>query len=203
MLDLNPILALPVYYRYLAILPIAMLEGPMISVASGFLVSFGILNPFLIYAVLVLGDVLPDIAYYFIGRFGKNRKFFINYVSRHDTLARHLALAEKLWRGHPGKTMLFTKLAYGLSTPLLISAGFTNMSPKKFISKAFPVTLGQHLVTMSIGYYLGESYEIASKYLEGAGYLAAGIVLIFALAYLILQKYAARQIRKMEEKDKE
>ena len=46
------------YYKYWLIFPIMVLEGPIITVISGFLVSLGTLNAFVAYPLLFFGDLL-------------------------------------------------------------------------------------------------------------------------------------------------
>src|SRR3989344_2097578 len=58
-------------YTYFAIFPISVLEGTIIAVFSGFLVSVGIINIYITTGVLILGDIVGDIAYYSLGRFGE------------------------------------------------------------------------------------------------------------------------------------
>lgn len=196
--QLEFVLHLPVIYKYVAILFIAFFEGPLISLASGFLVYTGFLSIIPAYIVLVLGDIIPDIFYYFAGRFGAKTKFVIKYRTRFPIIGNHLEIAKKLWQRHPGKTMLLTKFAYGLSTPLLISSGLVGMPVKKFMKNAFPITFGQHILTMSLGFFLGNSFEIADKYIKNLGIFVTIAALIFAGIFYFIQRLARKKIEEME-----
>jgi membrane protein DedA with SNARE-associated domain len=94
--------------------------------------------------------------------------------------------------------MVLSKQAYGLSTPLLVSAGLVNMPYVRFIAYAFPVTLIQYAVFLAIGYYLGYSYDVAIQYVQYAGYLAAGVLVCVIAIYFGFQKYARKKILSME-----
>lgn len=52
----------------LLVLPLAIVEGPIISVAAGFLSARGIFDGFWMLCLLVCGDVLGDLGYYWLGR---------------------------------------------------------------------------------------------------------------------------------------
>lgn len=181
-------------YGYFILFPLAAIEGPIVSLIVGFLIYLGYLKFLPSYAILLLGDLIPDTVYYYIGRFGNRRKIMEKYGSR-------LNLIEKLWREHGKKTMFFSKLAYGLSGLFLISAGLVKMPFRKFISYAFPVTLFQYGVIMMIGYFLGHSYQIAERYIQYAYVIVAAILILFIISYILITKYARKRIKEMEQKE--
>lgn len=55
-------------YRYWIIIPLSLLEGPMVAVATGALSSRGYFNPYLACLFFVAKDVVVDSAYYYLGR---------------------------------------------------------------------------------------------------------------------------------------
>ena len=181
-------------YGYFILFPLAAIEGPIVSLVVGFFVRLGYFAFLPAYGILILGDLIPDTIYYYIGRFGNKRKIMEKYGSR-------LNLVEKLWREHGKKTMFLSKLAYGLSTAFLISAGLVNMPLKRFISYTLPITILQYGAIMAIGYYLGSSYQLAAKYIDYAGIIIAVIFVIFITGYIFFIKYARRQIEKMEKEE--
>ncbi|OGF26937.1 hypothetical protein A2242_02885 [Candidatus Falkowbacteria bacterium RIFOXYA2_FULL_47_9] len=189
-------------YGYLILFPLAAIEGPVIALVAGFIVSLGYLQAVPVYVILIFGDIIPDIAYYYVGRFGNRRKLGEKYGARFGVLARNFKLIEKLWRDHGKKTMFFSKLAYGLSTPFLVSAGLVNMPLRRFVSYAVPVTLVQYIVLMTIGYGLGHSFQLAVGYFR---YLELGIaiIIIILIAYVALSSYARGRIRELEQEEKE
>jgi len=166
----------------------------MVSLAAGFLVYSGHFQFIPAFSILLLGDFVPDVICYYIGRFGNRRKIMEKYGSQ-------LNLMEKLWREHGKKTMFLSKLAYSLSIPFLISAGLVNMPLRRFISYAFPITIFQYAAMMAIGYYLGSSYGLAVKYVSFAEIIIAAILVVFIAGYVFFIKYARREIEKMEKEE--
>ncbi len=181
-------------YGYFILFPLAVIEGPVVSLLVGFLMYLGYFQFFPALAILVLGDIVPDIFYYYIGRFGNGKKLIEKYGT-------HLNLIEKLWQEHGKKTMFFSKIAYGLSTPLLISAGLVKMPLRRFVSYTIPISITLYTVIIIIGYYLGSSYQLAAKYINYAEIIIAIFFVIFIAAYVFSAKYARRQIEKMEKEE--
>lgn len=188
-------------YGYIILFPLAAIEGPVMGLIAGFIVSLGYLKPVPVYLILILGDIIPDITYYYVGRFGNHRKLGEKYGARFGALSRNFKLIEKLWRDHGKKTMFFSKLAYGLSTPFLISAGLVNMPLRRFVSYAVPVTLAQYLILMLIGYGLGHSFQAAAGYFR---YIELGValVVIIIITYFVLSSYAREQLGELETEEK-
>lgn len=186
------------HYKYLILFPLAALEGPVVSLVVGFLIYGRYLDFFPAFGILILGDLIPDTAYYLLGRFGEKKKIIEKYGNNSKFISNNYEIVKKLWENHGFKTMFFSKLAYGLSTPFLISAGFANIPPRKFISFALPVTLFQYAVLMAIGYYLGRSYELAIVYVKDVQLVFAALIVAAVFVYIIFYKYAERQISKME-----
>ena len=55
-------------YRYWIIVPLSLLEGPMVAVVTGALSARGYFNPYTACALFVAKDVIIDGVYYYLGR---------------------------------------------------------------------------------------------------------------------------------------
>ncbi len=186
-------------YRYWILFPLAFFEGPITGFIIGTLVALGYFNVFAAYGLLLLGDIIPDTAYYFIGRLGGEGTFVKKALLKVGIADGHMAAVRSLWFNHTGKTMFFSKLAYGLSTSFLISAGYIKLDFKKFLMYALPVTVLQYAVLMALGYYFGASYyTIITESFSGLGILIAAAVVV-GVAYALLTRFMRRRLLKTEE----
>jgi len=154
---LQQIIFLLTAHKYLFLFPVVVVEGPIITVIAGFLSSLGLLNIFIAYAVVVVGDIAGDIMYYALGYYGKQR--FINGWGRFlgITLERVERL-EKHFEKHSGKTLVIGKLSHGVGAIVLVAAGIARMPFRKFVWYNFIPSLPKSLILLLIGYYSGESY---------------------------------------------
>ena len=59
-------------FKYLFLFPLAVVEGPILAIIAGFLCMEGILNPFIVYPIIILGDIIGDSLVYALGRWGKS-----------------------------------------------------------------------------------------------------------------------------------
>lgn len=193
MLPLSPLTLLHTY-RYWVLFPLAFFEGPIISLIAGLFVSQGYLEVIPTFIILSLGDIIPDILYYGIGRLSHRANFLARYGHRFGIGKDRLAAIERLWHRHTFKSVLFSKWAYGMSTPLLLSAGLARVPTGKYISSVIPIVLTQYAALLAVGYYFGSSYQLISAYIQDAGWVIAGGVVIFIIIYFFVARSAKREL---------
>ncbi len=192
-------LVLILQYKYLILFPIAVFEGPVISLVVGFLISTNTLELVPAYLIMISADLIPDTVCYFIGHYSNKSTLITKLFNNPKFGLGNVDVIGKLWKHHYKKTIFLTKLAYGLSTPLLISAGFFKVDFKKFISYIIPIALVEHVVLITIGYYLGFSYFSAIRYVKYFGIIVGILFIGFIGIYFWLAKYFQKQFIKAEE----
>jgi len=84
------ILALLIEYKYFILFPLAAIEGPIVSLAAGFLIHTGHLSFIPTYLIFILGDVIPDCLYYYLGKFGDKKQILQKYISKDGFVSRNL-----------------------------------------------------------------------------------------------------------------
>ncbi len=199
---MNLALSLLLHFRYLILFPLVALEGPIATLVAGFLVSINILDFFPTIIIVYLGDFIPDSILYFTGRLGSYQKLVDKYKnSRTKIISSGLTTIARLWGAHPRKTMLFAKITYGVAMPFLISAGLIKMPYSKFISYSIPVTLLQCTVVFAIGYYLGQSFVLAQKYISYWIPLISLVVILLFMLYFVIARLFKKEFIEFEEEE--
>lgn len=176
-----------IYYKYWILFPIVIVEGPIITIISGFLSSLGYLNIFIVYGVVVFGDVAGDIIYYASGRWG--RSWFLERWGRYIGItADRIRQMEKHFENHSGKTLIAGKLSHAIGGVILVTAGVAKVPFWKFVWFNFIATLPKTLVLLLIGFYFGRAYAEFSRYLNYTSFAMIALALLFAIIYLIMRK---------------
>jgi membrane protein DedA with SNARE-associated domain len=185
--DLPTIITWLIHYKYLLLFPIVVVEGPIVTIIGGFLVSLGYLNFFLAYLVLLFGDLVGDSLYYSIGRWGRNR--FIERWGRYVGItAERLALMEAYFEKHGGKSLFFGKLTHAVGGVILVAAGMAKVPFWKFIWYNFLATLPKALILMLIGFYFGQAYAQLNRYLDYTALVTVAVVVLLIILYLVVRK---------------
>ena len=177
-MEFAAIVALLEQYRYLILFPLACIEGPMLGFITGSLMPLGYFHPVPLFVALVLADVIPDIAYYFLGAWGSNNAFAQRILTKAGLTAERVEYVRTLWHTHTTKAMLFTKFSYGLSAPLLIVAGLVHLPLRRFVAWSVVLAAGQYAVLITLGYFFGSSFSLIENVFARVQILVIAVVVI-------------------------
>ncbi len=183
-------------YRYFILFPIACFEGPMIAFIAGTLIPLGYFSVVPLIITLIFADVIPDLAYYFFGRWGKERSLIEKMGPKLKITPERFEVVRNLWHTHPFKTMAVTKFAYGLSTPLLITAGLAHLPFNTFWRYSAVLAAFQYSVLVGLGYFFGGYFATVESTLVRAEMLVAAAAIVFAGYYIIVRRVRAQFLKK-------
>lgn len=188
-LSLAHLLDLLQHYGYFILFPIVVVEGPIVTVLAGFLISLGIMHWAIAYVVVVVGDLAGDALHYAVGRWW-DRVSWLARIGRVLGYRKEYADAlERHFKKHLGKTLILGKISHGVGGGVLIAAGIARVDFRKYMWYNLIATIPKSFLFLLIGYYFGRSYVQIDRYL---GYLSLGIALLLIIVYLIIRKTAQR-----------
>jgi membrane protein DedA with SNARE-associated domain len=174
-------------YAYLVLVALAIVEGPFLSIACGVAAALGYLNPFIAYGILIFGDVVPDVMYYWIGRYGATLPWVRRAASKTRLIREHFLPLERLWKTRLLTTMTLAKLSYGIAPPLIVTAGLSGVPFGPFVRDSIIVSSIYLGLLALVGYGFARAYGYvdlatgAAPYIIGAGGLLVFGVLIFMM----------------------
>jgi membrane protein DedA with SNARE-associated domain len=173
-------------YGYFILFPIAVVEGPVVTLIAGFLASLGYFNLGIVYAVAFAGDIVGDLIYYAIGRWGSKRivakgKFLGVSVERIKKLESH-------FREHAGKTLLFGKWTHSIGGAILLAGGMSKVPLKKYLFYNSIGSIPKVLVFLLLGYYFGTAYKQINRYFEIASLAILLAIILMVVIYLRIKK---------------
>lgn len=175
-----------VLYKYAVLFPVSVIEGPIIGVISGFLVSKGVLSLPIVFVVLMLGDWVGDTLYYSIGRFG-GRPFIRHFGKYFRMDEKKLLAGEEYFKRHGGKTLLIGK-TQAMGGIILAAAGAMKMPYVRFMLYNIIGSLPKCVIFIIIGYYFGAAYDLINQYLGFAAAVSIIPLAAFILIYLFFRK---------------
>jgi len=173
------------YYKYWIIFPVVIFEGPIIIILSGFLVSLGVLNPYLAFLVLIVGDLIGDSMYYSIGRYWRNSKFVKKYGRFVGYDAEKAVFLEDHFSKHLWKTLLVAKFAQGMGSTIQISSGIAKVNYLKFLWINIVGVIPKTIILMTLGFYIGDSYEKINEYIHSIAFTFVTLAITSFLYFTI------------------
>jgi membrane-associated protein len=182
-MTLHTIIQFFIQYKYQAIFPVAVVEGPIITIVSGFLVSRGHLDLWLVLLVVFMGDVVSDSVFYFVGKGGR---YMIQYLKFLRIPEERIRRIENQFAYAPWKTMMLAKVSYGLGTVFMIASGASRMSWKDFLKYILGLNFIRSSILLAIGYYFGRAaLHLGPTALK---YYATAVIILIPTIYFIYRK---------------
>jgi len=171
-----------------ALLFVALLiEGPAVTAAGAFASTLGVLNPWAVFALSILGNLIPDAIYYWLGYWGRE-KFVDKYGRYLHITPERIRKLEHMYHEHAGKTLLAVKLLPVAATPGLIIAGVARVPIKKYAWWSIVVTIPSSVAYFLIGYYAGAAYTKIEHYINYGQYALLAIVILFIIFVYLNRK---------------
>ncbi len=182
-MHLESILGYLITYRYFLIIPLVIVEGPIVMVLCGFLMRFGTFDIIPLYGALTIADLIGDIGWYCVGRFWGIP--FINRFGKFFSVSqRSLDKASKLFNKYHNRILFISKITMGFGFALvtLITAGIAKVPFKKYLLYNVSGQLIWTGMLLGIGFLFGNIYTSIDKTFRNFAF-AAIIIIAVALVY--------------------
>lgn len=181
-------------YKYLILMPITIVEGPIITVIAGFLSSLGSLDPFISFGIVVLGDIIGDSMYYGIGYWGRE-KFVARWGKYIGLSLKRVRAMEHQFEKRGRLLLIWGKISHVFGSVILVAAGISKINYKDFLVFNFLASLPKSALLLLIGYYFGQAYARISEYLDYTVIVMFSLGIAAIIAYWLIKKYIDRSYR--------
>ena len=201
-MSLETLVHLIVVYRYWILIPLSVLEGPIVAFVAGTLASLGYFNIYALAVFFFVRDMLMDGGYYALGHFGGRTSLARRFLRYIGVSTDDLESVRALWEKHPGRTMFLGKLSYGIASSFIVVAGMVRMPLTKFFGWGALATVFQYGVLLFVGFFFGAAFGAKlSTIIENIQYVIGGASLLI-LGYFFFTWYMRRKLLE-EEKSEE
>ncbi|MBT9382980.1 VTT domain-containing protein [Pseudooceanicola sp. CBS1P-1] len=184
MFGLESIVALMSAKGLWIVAPIAVIEGPIVTVIAAWLASRGVFDPVSLTLVVIAADLFGDGLMYALGRWGLGHvppklrlKFGLNRA-RLTQLAKHFEV-----KG--GRTLIIGKITHSAGFLVLVSAGLAKMPVAQFLWYNLIATVPKSLAFVVLGYTLGSAYTKIDGWIGKGSLIMAGVLGVVAITWVI------------------
>ena len=180
-------------YRYWILIPLSIIEGPIVAFIAGTLASLKYFNLYLLLLIFFLRDVLMDAFYYLLGYYGWKTRVARRILARMQIREEQLEGVRTLWNAHPARTMFIGKLSYGIASTFIVIAGMVRMRLVSFFKYSAIVAVAQFWTLILLGYFFGGAFGgTVAGVLEKIQYVVAGLTIVISVYYLVSWRMRAR-----------
>lgn len=188
MIDPDTIQQIIAAHGLILLFPIAVLEGPIVTVIAAWLARDGLMNITAVYAVCVMADLVGDGVFYWLGRHGLSPAFQRRLglsPNRRRVLKAH-------FRTRGARIVILGKLTHSAGLAVLLAAGASRMKFGPFLIWNLLATLPKTLVFLLIGYLFGGAASRVESWIGKASLAAAALVISALLIWLIQRHLNAK-----------
>ncbi len=180
---MSTILLLLIKFKYLILLPIIIIEGPFATVISGFLIATGVFNVFIAYPIIILGDVISDSIFYFVGRLSHNS--ITKWILYFGVTSENLENAKKYFNKKSTRAIVASKFIHGIGVSGLMVSGMLKIPFLKYLRVCLITDILQFGVLLAIGYFFGQAYARIGIYLNDYAKIMSVLAVVAVLLILV------------------
>lgn len=171
-------------YGLIIIAPLAVLEGPVLSVISGYLARLSMIGLPQVFGLLVLADLIGDVALYVLGRQGRIG-VAVRWFGALGVTRKRVAWFIRAFRAKGGRILVLGKLTHSAGFAVLLAAGLVRMPFARFLALNFLATVPKVAVFVMIGWLFGEVADRVGNWLFGVSVaVILGLAAITALIFI-------------------
>lgn len=184
-------------YSYLILFPLVVIEGPVVTIIAGFLVSLGFMDFIPTYLTVVSGDLEGDFLYYSAGRWWLN-KTYKGVLKFFNINLKFIHKIEEALKKNKGPFLFFGKLSHAIGGVILFAAGSAEIPVGDFLWFNFLATLPKSLILILVGYYFGSTVSNFKRYVD----ITVLGLFVFTLAligvYFAVTYFSNKYLNKLE-----
>jgi membrane protein DedA with SNARE-associated domain len=188
-------IAIHPYIIYGIIVVTSSAEGPIISMIGGVLIKLGYLSFLPVYIALMVGDVIGDTFWYYIGRFFGHR-FIRRFGKYFDITEESVAKVTGIFHKYKHRIILISKITngFGFALVTLMTAGMVKIPFWRYLTMNL---IGQFVWT---GLLLGVGYFFSNLYLTIDSIIGkVTVVALFVLIFFGFMRYKRYLSKKANE----
>jgi membrane protein DedA with SNARE-associated domain len=178
-------------YAYPLMIPLSLVEGPMVAMAGGAGVATGKIDPFIAYAIVMGGGLFQDVAFYGLGHLARRSERMHRWIDRLCAVRRVMEPLHAAWRERMFLTLLASKFAYGLYFPIMVSAGLLGAPFWRYLAESILMSAVILAGWEAVGFLLVSAYgQLGSA----ANWVTAGLGILGIVGLWLIGRWARRRL---------
>ena len=182
MFGLEAVIGLMAKHGLAVIAPIAVLEGPIVTVIAAWLASQNLFSLWSVTLVVVVADLVGDLGLYALGRWGLHR-LPARWRDRLGLNRARLIGLTRHFRHKGGRTLVIGKLTHSAGAAVLVAAGMARMPLWRFVRVNLLATIPKSLFFVALGYSFGSAYARIDGWIARGSLVVLGALVLLAVLW--------------------
>lgn len=183
MFDLSAIETLVRDHGLWIVAPVAVVEGPVVSIIAGHLAALGYFDFVVLTIVLIVADLVGDLAFYGLGRFGRNR-ISPRLMTRLGLRPATADMLSDQFGRRGGRLLFLGKFTQGAGAVILFAAGVARMNFGAFFFYNGVATILKSIALVAIGAFFGHAYARINDWISALTFVTLGLIVLVGASWL-------------------
>lgn len=157
--------------------PLAILEGPIVTVVAAYLASLNLLRLVDVIVCVIAGDVIGDCILYWVGR-GMLDWLPLSLRMRFGVSRRRMAVLMRTFRDNGVRVLVVGKLTHAAGFAVLVGAGAARMPFGTFVLANFLATIPKSLALVAVGYLFGSAHALIAQWISWGPFVILPLLLV-------------------------
>ena len=167
----------------LILAPLALIEGPVVTVIAAYLARLGLMDLPAVVICVILADVAGDALFYALGR----RMVPQRWLDRIGLTRSRLARLVRAFRAQGTRLLVVGKLTHSAGAAVLTAAGIARMDFGKFLLVNLLASIPKSLLFVGLGWIFGSAWQRVDDWIFH-GTLALSALVLLAVSLWFLRK---------------
>ncbi|MCB2192415.1 MAG: DedA family protein [Deltaproteobacteria bacterium] len=189
-MDLSVIQDAIANYGYWALFAGTFFEGETFFILAGIAARKGLLNPYYVALVAMLGGFIGDQFFFALGRWRGAEVFTWS-----SSIARKAVEARRLFRRHAVLLILLSRFLIGLRMIIPLACGMAGIPVWRFVLLNFTSALAWCLVFGGLGYLFGGIIFDRLDLIKGLQMVVVLVLAVLAVSYVVMKLIKRRLMR--------
>jgi membrane-associated protein len=177
-------------YGIAALAPIAIVEGPIVTVIAAYLASQSLLVLWQVILCVVIADLVGDGLIYWLGRSALDG-LPIRWREKMGITNDRITALVSAYQTKGTSMLVAGKLTHAAGFAVLAAAGAARMNFTKFMFVNLLATIPKSLIFVGIGLLFGSAHAQIAAWISTGSMVAVGIAAIALGSFLLWQKARA------------
>lgn len=192
MIDHATLVSMMSAYGMWVLTPLAVIEGPIVTVIAGYLANRQILSLWQVIPCVILADMLGDGLFYGLGRLALD-SLSPRWRRRLGLTAERLEALIQGFKRNGTRILVAAKLTHAAGFAALTAAGAARMPFGAFLLVNTLAGIPKCLFFVALGYLFGSAYETIARWMSGEAAVLMAVLVLGAATFVFVRHKRAHR----------
>ena len=170
------------YWNYVLLALLVSIEGPIVTLAGAAAAAAGVLQPELVFAAAMAGNLTADVLWYSLGYLGRI-EWILRFGGWFGVRRAHVEKLRRVITRNVRRILLVAKLTLSFVIPALLAAGLARVPWRRWFPVLFIAETAWTGLLVVLGLYVSESIQQVEQSIHQLALVSSALILLLLLLW--------------------